>query len=109
VEIRTGAEPVLRHNRVHDGKAGGVFIRENGKGTLEDNDIFANARTGSRSKRAPIRPPPQSYIEKQASRSLGSRGSGGTFEGNDLRGNEDRRGASPRQHEPHRKAGNIEA
>ncbi len=46
VAIRGGADPRLRRNRIHDGKASGVFVYENGQGTLEDNDIFANANAG---------------------------------------------------------------
>jgi F-box protein 11 len=43
VAIHGGADPRLRRNRIHDGKQHGVFIQENGQGTLEDNDIFGNA------------------------------------------------------------------
>jgi F-box protein 11 len=46
VAIHGGADPRLRRNRIHDGKASGVFVYENGQGTLEDNDIVANAHAG---------------------------------------------------------------
>lgn len=46
VEIHGNASPRLRRNRIHDGKAGGVFFYENGKGTLEDNEIFGNTAPG---------------------------------------------------------------
>ncbi|MGH9752498.1 MAG: right-handed parallel beta-helix repeat-containing protein [Blastocatellia bacterium] len=46
VAIHGGADPRLRRNRIHDGKAGGVFVYENGQGLLEDNDIFGNAFAG---------------------------------------------------------------
>jgi parallel beta-helix repeat protein len=46
VAIHDSADPRLRRNRIHDGKEGGVFVYANGKGTLEDNDIFANAAAG---------------------------------------------------------------
>ena len=46
VAIHEGADPRLRRNRIHDGKAGGVFVYEKGQGTLEDNDIFGNASAG---------------------------------------------------------------
>jgi len=46
VAIHGGADPRLRRNRIHDGKQGGVVVYENGEGTLEDNDIFANTHAG---------------------------------------------------------------
>jgi len=46
VAIRDGADPRLRRNRIHDGKQGGVFVFDNGLGTLEDNDISANTLAG---------------------------------------------------------------
>ena len=46
VAIHSGADPRLRRNRIHDGKVSGVFVQDNGLGTLEDNDIFANAYSG---------------------------------------------------------------
>ena len=46
VAIRNGADPRLRRNRIHDGKASGVFVYDGGLGTLEDNDIFGNTLAG---------------------------------------------------------------
>ena len=46
VAIRDGADPRLRRNRIHDGKQGGVYVYDNGLGTLEDNDISGNAFAG---------------------------------------------------------------
>jgi parallel beta-helix repeat protein len=46
VAIHDGANPVVRHNRIHDGKQGGIYVYNNGRGTLEDNDIFGNAKVG---------------------------------------------------------------
>jgi parallel beta-helix repeat protein len=47
VTIHDGADPRLRGNRIHDSKRGdGVWVYNDGLGTLEDNDITANARTG---------------------------------------------------------------
>jgi parallel beta-helix repeat protein len=46
VAIRAGADPRLLRNRIHDGKQSGVFVTENGLGTLEDNEIFGNAFAG---------------------------------------------------------------
>lgn len=46
VVIRS-ADPSLRRCRIHDGKENGIFFSGNGTlGTLEDNDIFANALAG---------------------------------------------------------------
>jgi F-box protein 11 len=46
VAIHGGADPRLRRNQIHDGKQSGVYVYENGLGTLEDNDITANQLTG---------------------------------------------------------------
>lgn len=46
VAIHGGADPRLRGNRIHDGKAGGVFVYEDGQGVLEDNEIFGNSFSG---------------------------------------------------------------
>jgi parallel beta-helix repeat protein len=46
VAIKTGGDPTLRRNQIHDGKQAGVYIYEDGRGTLEDNDISGNARAG---------------------------------------------------------------
>jgi len=46
VAIRDGADPVLRRNKIHDGKRSGVLIRDGGLGSLEDNDIAGNATSG---------------------------------------------------------------
>ena len=43
VAVRGGADPRLRRNRIHDGQQNGIFVFEQGLGTIEDNDIFANA------------------------------------------------------------------
>ncbi|WP_417912933.1 right-handed parallel beta-helix repeat-containing protein [Candidatus Electronema sp. TJ] len=48
VEIRKGIKAILRRNRIHDGKGGGVYFSPNSEGTLEDNDIFANEYAGVR-------------------------------------------------------------
>ena len=46
VAVHSGADPVVRGNRIHDGKDGGVFVYEEGRGTYEDNDVFGNAHSG---------------------------------------------------------------
>ncbi|HEY1622550.1 MAG TPA: right-handed parallel beta-helix repeat-containing protein [Streptosporangiaceae bacterium] len=44
--IHNGADPRLRRNHIHDGKECGVYLYEDGLGTLEDNDITANTLSG---------------------------------------------------------------
>ena len=40
------ANPVIQRCKIHDGKSAGVLVYENGRGTLEDCDIFGNAFSG---------------------------------------------------------------
>ena len=44
--IKTDSNPILRRNKIYNGKEGGVCIFNNGRGILEDNDIFNNKLTG---------------------------------------------------------------
>lgn len=46
VAIHSGADPRLRKNRIHDGKAEGISIYDNGLGILEENDIHSNSGSG---------------------------------------------------------------
>jgi parallel beta-helix repeat protein len=46
VWVLDGADPRLRHNKIHDGKYVGVQVYEGGLGTLEDNEICGNGYTG---------------------------------------------------------------
>ena len=43
VGIHSGADPRIRRNRIHDGKHSGVLVYDNGKGTIEDNEICGNS------------------------------------------------------------------
>ena len=36
----------MRRNRIHDGKQSGVYVFKEGRGVIEDNEIFANAGVG---------------------------------------------------------------
>ncbi|MBW4636327.1 MAG: right-handed parallel beta-helix repeat-containing protein [Iphinoe sp. HA4291-MV1] len=40
------ANPVIQRCKIHNGKASGVLVSENGQGTVEDCDIFSNAYSG---------------------------------------------------------------
>ena len=44
--IKAGGNPTLRRNQIHDNKQDGVSVHDSGLGTLEDNDITANASVG---------------------------------------------------------------
>ncbi len=46
IGIHSSANPVVRGNRIHDGKSAGVFAYERGGGLIEDNEIYANALAG---------------------------------------------------------------
>lgn len=46
VAIHGRADPRLRHNRIHEGKAEGVIVYDNGLGILEENDISSNSGPG---------------------------------------------------------------
>ncbi|MFD5009480.1 right-handed parallel beta-helix repeat-containing protein [Streptomyces chartreusis] len=46
VAIRNGADPRLRRNQIHDNQGGGVFVYDDGMGTLEDNEIADNTSSG---------------------------------------------------------------
>lgn len=36
------ADPIIRRSKIHNSKAGGVFVYDQGKGTIEDCDIYGN-------------------------------------------------------------------
>ena len=40
------AKPIIRRCKIHDGKKAGVFVWDNGQGTVEDCDIFGNTLAG---------------------------------------------------------------
>ena len=88
VEIREGGNPTLRRNRIHDGKQTGVFVHENGQGTLEENEILANAHCGvaiSEGGNPVLR---RNRISENGFEAIWVyEGGGGVFEDNDLRGN----------------------
>jgi parallel beta-helix repeat protein len=46
VWIKTESNPVLRCNKIHDGRDGGICVFNAGRGVLEENDIFRNAQAG---------------------------------------------------------------
>ena len=46
VGIHHGGDPILKGNRIHGSTQGGVFVFDNGKGILEDNEIYENSFSG---------------------------------------------------------------
>ena len=44
VEIKTGGNPTLRHNRINRNVYEAVWIYDGGRGVLEDNDLTGNTR-----------------------------------------------------------------
>ena len=46
IEVKTGADPIVRRNRIHDGKSAGIVVYEQGRGTYEDNEVSGNALPG---------------------------------------------------------------
>lgn len=46
VAIRSGADPRLRGNCIHGGRETGVYVYDDGLGTLEDNEVTDNAGIG---------------------------------------------------------------
>ncbi|VDO31155.1 unnamed protein product [Brugia timori] len=46
VWIKTESNPVLRRNKIYDGRDGGICIFNKGRGLLEDNEIYRNAQAG---------------------------------------------------------------
>ncbi len=88
VGIHEGADPRLRRNRIHDGGSAGIVVHENGQGTLEDNDIFANEHVGMAIKEGGNPTLRRNHITKNRYAEIWIyEGGRGVFEDNDLRGN----------------------
>jgi len=88
VAIHNGADPRLRRNQIHDGKQSGIYVYEDGQGTLEDNDIFGNANAGVAIKTGgnPTVRRNRIHDGKQSGIVVYEDGQG-TLEGNDIFGN----------------------
>jgi len=46
VVIDKGGNPMIRQCKIHDGKGNGIHVTRNGRGIVEDCDIFSNAHSG---------------------------------------------------------------
>ena len=88
MQVGEGGDPVLRRNRIHGGKAGGVFVYDQGRGTFEDNDIFANECAGVTISEGGDPVLRRNRISQNGFEGIWvHEGGRGTFEANDLRDN----------------------
>ena len=46
IQIRTNSDPIVRHNKIHHGQHGGVYVHEKGQGLIEENEVYANSLAG---------------------------------------------------------------
>lgn len=46
IQIRTNSDPIVRHNKIHDGQHGGIYVHEKGQGLIECNEVYANTLAG---------------------------------------------------------------
>ena len=89
IAVHNEADPVIRRNRIHDGKSAGIFVYENGRGTFEDNDVFGNANVGVEVKNEADPVLRRNRIHNGNLRGIHVWDNGrGTYEDNDLRGNQ---------------------
>ena len=88
VGIHDGADPRLRRNWIHDGKQSGVFVYKSGLGTLEDNEIYGNTKSGVEIKTGGDPTLRRNQIRDGKSAGVLVYDSGlGTLEDNDITGN----------------------
>lgn len=48
IEVIEGSEPVVRGNKIHGQRMGGIWVYKGAKGLYEDNEIYANKKAGIR-------------------------------------------------------------
>lgn len=46
IQIRTNSDPIVRHNKIHHGQHGGIYVHEKGQGLIEENEVYANTLAG---------------------------------------------------------------
>ena len=46
IQIRTNSDPIVRHNKIHHGQHGGIYVHEKGQGLIENNEVYANTLAG---------------------------------------------------------------
>jgi len=89
VEIcNEGTAPIVRNNKIHDGKSAGINVRDNAQGLIEANEIWGNAYAGIEiSNRAnPIVHNNKIYDGKSAGMNIRANAQG-VIEGNEIWGN----------------------
>ena len=84
VAIRNGAVRGCAATASTMGKQSGVYVLDNGQGTLEDNEIFANALSGVRSKPAAIPPCAATASTMDKAASIVQDSGQGTLEDNEI-------------------------
>lgn len=85
----TMADPIIRRSKIHDGKAGGVFVFDHGKGTIEDCDIYGNTNAAVEIKDGSNTTVRRSKLyDNKASGIFVWKNSKGTIEDCDIYGNE---------------------
>ncbi|CCG09408.1 Serine/threonine protein kinase [Pararhodospirillum photometricum DSM 122] len=86
--VENNAAPWVRRNRIHDGKAGGIFVYEQGRGTFEDNEVTGNASAGIEVIEGADPVVRRNQISQNAYEGIWVYNKGaGTYENNDLRNN----------------------
>jgi F-box protein 11 len=80
---------VLRGCSVHDSAQSGIFVYEQGRGTIEDNDTFGNASAGISVKEGGDPVVRGNRVNRNGYEGVWVyEGGGGTYEYNDLTGNQ---------------------
>lgn len=46
IQIRTNSDPIVRHNKIHHGQHGGIYVHEKGQGLIEENEVYSNTLAG---------------------------------------------------------------
>ena len=88
VGVHDGADPLVRRDRIHDGKQSGIYVYDNGRGTFEENEVWGNAHVGMAVGNGGDPVVRRNHIHGNSLTAVLVFGkSAGTFEDNDLRGN----------------------
>jgi F-box protein 11 len=91
VDIRDGADPRLRRNRIHGSNQDGVIVENSGRGTLEDNDIYGHGWSGVMIRKEGDPTLRHNHIHENKADGIDIRASGrGTVEDNEISSNGER-------------------